>query len=219
MTTYEEVKRVVLELINQYSIAGETISPAYNNQSDYIHRIPNLFNAGVMELRTAGRPRRAVYMLPSGEGEPVGTGTGWYSWTMPRECRRILSGGVKVMDSSGAVPVTQYQILGGNTLALPAGQDGFSGKQFLVEYERFPEQIPVDPADEYEIDEDPDIIQAACFYAAAGLVLMEDEFVYAALRNEYEGRLQRMSTNITMEYVDMDSGGYPYSGCGCYGFA
>ena len=206
MTTYGEVKRIVLELINQYSAAGETISPPYNNQSDYLHRIPNLLNLALMELRTAAKPRRAVYLLPMGEGEPLGTGTGWYTWPMPRECRRILSGGGKYLTGDGPKPVRRYQILGGDTLALPAGEGEYQGREILVEYERYPEQLPADPADEYELDEDPELIQAACFYAAAGLALTEDEYVSAVLRREYETRFNFLRPSVTAEYVKVADG-------------
>ena len=53
--------------------------------------------------------------------------------------------------------------------------------------------------DEYELDEDPEVIQAATYYASAYLVLQEDEFAFASLYNDYESRLGRISPGITVE--------------------
>ena len=47
---YARIKRTVLELLNQYSIAGEIISPAYNNQSDDMHRIPTFINHALLDI-------------------------------------------------------------------------------------------------------------------------------------------------------------------------
>ena len=51
----------------------------------------------------------------------------------------------------------------------------------------------------YEVEEDPEVIQTATYYASAYLVLQEDEFAYTTLYNDYESRLGRSSPGITAE--------------------
>ena len=55
---YGEIKRFTLELIDRYSVAGETVSPAYNGQSDYIRRIPNLINSALAQIAPFEEPDR-----------------------------------------------------------------------------------------------------------------------------------------------------------------
>ena len=40
--TYGQLKADVLRLIHQYSIAGNKVATTYNNQQDYLNRIPSL---------------------------------------------------------------------------------------------------------------------------------------------------------------------------------
>ena len=41
---YGDIKREVLSHINQYTMAGSEVAPSYNNQADYLNRIPVFFN-------------------------------------------------------------------------------------------------------------------------------------------------------------------------------
>ena len=102
--TYGEIKRFVLELIDRSTMAGETVSPAYNGQSDYIRRIPNLINAALSQIA-------------------------------PNES---------------------------------------------------PDRLPADPSDAYDLSAPYARTQCACYYAAAYLVADENEFLYAALMNDFE---------------------------------
>ncbi len=185
--TYEEVRRMVLELANQYSIAGEPISPAYNNQSDDLHKIPSLLNQAIMDIRTGVKPLRSVCELGR-EDAP-----GWAE--LPEDFWRLVSGGVRKVDGGGAPrPCNRCQISGGRRIWLSPGH-------YLVEYERYPEQLPVNPADTYTLEEDPEVLQAAAFFAAAHLVRTDDAFSFAALQNEYERRLSRMVPRVTAEFL------------------
>ena len=197
---YGEIKRAVLELINQQSIAGVPIASDYNNQSDYISRIPGRINEAVMYIRTGVYPKRHVMPV-----EQTNT-TGWEAVYLPSDCRRIISGGIREVTASGPVPTTKYRLLGDNQIWFPAGS-------YLVEYESFPPQLPVAPVDAYTFPEDPDVIQAAIYYTAAHLVRMDDEFSYQALYNEYRARLATLAPAVTAEIVpiqDVYQTGYEY---------
>ena len=222
---YGDIKRVVLELLDQYSIAGSEISPAYNHQSDDIHRIPNLINQALTDIRTGVLPERAVYQLDDPEsnqeinqdiyqdanqsnqdanqnangenqenpGVSNRSGAVWNLHTLPADFWRLRSGGVRKLDSQNApTPVNQYQLLGKKSILTPPGR-------YLIEYDRYPGQLPADPNDNYMLDEDPEVIQAACLYAAAMIAAREDDTLYAALSNAYESRLARMIPAVTAE--------------------
>lgn len=137
--TYAEIKRFTLELINRQSIAGETVSPAYNGQSDIIRRIPNLINAALTQIRLALNP-------------------------------------------CGAVSDT----------------------------------LPPDPSDTYELSAPDDAwVYAACHYAAAYLVADSNEFLYAALMNECEAFLNRLSGGrVRAEYTEVRAA-YNFGGGEC----
>ena len=115
--TYAQIRRFTLELINRQSVAGEAVSPAYNQQSDIISRIPNLINSALSQI--------ALSLDPFG-GVAPDTLTAPEAWT-----------------------------------------------------------------------------RAACYYAAAYLVADENEFLYAALMNEFETLLTRISARrIRAEYTE-----------------
>ena len=133
---YEAIRRYTLELINRQSVAGETFSPAYNNQSDIESRIPNLINAALTQIALA----------VNGALEPL------------------------------------------------------------------PSRLPVEPDDADELDAPFPWIQAACYYAAAYLVADENEFLYAALMNEYETFLNRLKNRV---YATYETAPDAYGNWGC----
>ena len=53
--TYEQVKNQTLKLLNQYSVAGNKVEGSYNNQADYLKRIPELVNDAMVEIATTAR--------------------------------------------------------------------------------------------------------------------------------------------------------------------
>ena len=185
---YRNIKRAVLELVDQYSTAGEVISPAYNHQSDTIQKIPGLINQALLDIRTGPYPERSVCRLEHGET----LSNGWKQHILPGDFWRLCSGGVRKLSDDGPQCTNEYQLLGGRTLLTPEGV-------YLVEYYHYPEQLPDDPADEYEFSESPEAIRIACLYAAACLMRTEDEFAYTTLSNEYEARLSRLTPALAAE--------------------
>ena len=64
---YSEIKREVLGHIDQYSMAGTPVAASYNNQADYLSRIPVLINEGLVNIRTLVKPDPVVLPLENGE--------------------------------------------------------------------------------------------------------------------------------------------------------
>lgn len=200
MNTYAEIRRAVLELINQSTIAGEDVALTYNNQADYVRRIPNLINQAVMKIRTTTLPERRIAELSGGTRRDGGT-----AWSLPDDCRALVSGGVLRMTPKGQVRTNLYRLLGRTLLVLepwpPSDRErrGAERSGVLIEYFAYPVQLPQDPDDDYPFEETPEVVQAAEYYAAAMLVMMEDQFSYATLMNEYESRLASMVPPLTAE--------------------
>ena len=187
---YADIKRAVLSHINQYTMAGAQVAQTYNNQADYLNRIPVLLNEALVNIRTLVKPIPVV--LPLENGEPYG---GMMRYELPTDFWSLRSGGVSVIRDGKFRKTNQYRLQGKKYILVP--EDG----SYTVEYYRYPVQLPLDNTltDSYELDEDPEVIQAATYYASAYLVLQEDEFAYATLYNDYESRLGRISPGVTAE--------------------
>ena len=190
MIPYAEIKRKVLELINRYSIAGETISPAYNNQSDFMQRIPGLINDAILRIRTEAAPIISSCTLGGG---PKGEGMRPYS--LPAGCRGIKTGGVYRVVNGSYSPTADYRLLGDSSILLPA-----DGAEYVIEYYfQDPDSLCSSQPDFDDVMEEPEVVTAACYYAAAMLLMDENEFGYAALYNEFQSRMDGMRPLPTAE--------------------
>ena len=178
--TYKEIKRRVLEHINRATIAGSEVSPAYNCQSDDLARIPGLINEAVVSIRTLARPETGVFVPKEGESM-----YGMKKYDLPEDYRSMKGGGVYQVKDGRMEGFGGWRLFGSRAILLPEGN-------FLVEYCRYPDLLPQEPEEDFEYIQDVEVLYAAIYYAAANLVMMEDEFVYSALMRDYENRFARM---------------------------
>ena len=190
--TYGEIKRAVLELIDQHSAAGTEIAATYNNQADALSRLPGFVNAALSEIRTVV-PDHAVHHADLTDRSEYG----WISVRLPDDCQRILFGGVRKITPNGPEPCPlEQRVVWDQEILLKPGE-------YFIPYVRCPQRLPVSPTppDTYDLRERPDVLDCAFCQAAARLVMREDEFTYAALMNEYESRLARLVPQPTAEYI------------------
>lgn len=187
---YSEIKRETLGHINQYSMAGSPVAASYNNQADYLNRIPLLINEGVLNVRTLVKPEPVVFSLQSGEeyGDMI-------RYELPDDFWTLKTGGVTVIRDGRFQKTNNYRLQGKKYVLIPKRAEG----SYSVEYYKYPNKLPLKPEDDFELEEDIEVIQAATYYAAAQLVLLEDEFAYASLYNDYESRLGRITRGVTVE--------------------
>lgn len=188
---YAEIKRETLAHIRQYSIAGSPIASSYNNQADYLNRIPQLINEGLVNIRTLVKPDPVVYPLTK-DGEEYGNMT---RYELPEDFWSLKTGGVTVIRDGHFQKTNNYRLQGKKYILIPKDAEG----EYTVEYYRYPPKLPLSPADDFEVEEDIEVIQAATYYAAAQLVLHDDETVYAYLYNDYESRLSRIGPGVSVE--------------------
>lgn len=175
--------------MDQASIAGEDIPASYNNQADALKTLPFLLSSAFMDIRTAVKPKRAVYPVSI-----ENTSGQWEAARMPKDCRQIISGGIRAVTPSGPVPANAYRFYGDRQIWLPPGE-------YLIEYEAFPTSVPASARDTDTIDEDPDVIHAAIYYAAAHLIRQDSPFDFQALMNEYEERKNALRPAPVAEIV------------------
>lgn len=201
---YSEIKCETLAHIHQYSIAGSEIAASYNNQADYLNRIPVFINEGLMNIRTLVKPEPVVYPLEG--GEEYG---GMIRHELPEDFWSLKSGGVTVIRNGHFRKTNEYRLMGKQYILVPK----CSGGSYTVEYYRYPAQLPLDNAltEDYELEEDREVIQTATYYAAAQLALFDDSFMYASLYNDYESRLGRLGSKVTVEVQPVQDA-YGFSG-------
>ena len=190
--TYAEIKRATLSHLNQYSIAGAPIASSYNNQADYLNRIPQFINEALVNIRTLVKPEPVVFALNANDGEEYGNLS---RYELPSDFHSLKTGGVSVLHNGQVRKTNNYRLQGKKYILVPRER----ADHYTIEYHRYPNLLPAAPADDFELEEDLEVIQTAAYYAAAQLVLHDDETVYAYLYNDYESRLSRIGAGVSVE--------------------
>lgn len=200
---YADIKRAVLSHIDQYSMTGDVIQPTYNSQGDYLNRIPIFINEALVNIRTTFKPSPIVVPLENGED-----GGRFITYSLPSDFWSLRSGGVFKVNGGRFEKTNEYRLSGRGKIIVPSREKG----QYFIEYYRYPMQLPLDGSltDDFEVDEDIDVIQAATYFAAAQLVIREDEFMYATLYNEYDGRLSRLTNGVSAEVHPVEDAYKPH---------
>ena len=188
--TYGELKRFVLQLLNQYSVAGKEISLTYNNQADLTARIPALVRDGLHYLATSVRRLRTVTELAA--PEQVGQ---MLVYELPNDCYQ-MAGGLLRLDRQGrAVPFREYQVVGGRQLWMDRQWAG----RFWLEYFRYPMTPEAEPREDDFLDCPPEAQTAVAYYVAAHLAMEDNNFLYGALYNEFERKMARLQEGAMMQ--------------------
>lgn len=225
---FVEFKDTVLQLINQYSANGVVIDNLYNDHSDYVLRIPALFNSAVTDISVNGKPYLAVIdRMDVVHDEPhihEGHRHGCHNEEHEGDCQvyghvpmhhhHHHHGLVKIqlpgdfiaihdsmlIDNFGRIGRdNSFHALGDGTALVSA--EILHGDRQIV-YEREPKKLDITPGADIEgikLDGDSEQIYAAAYYVAAQLVLGENANVHAILRNEYDDRLTKMKRRMSAE--------------------
>lgn len=203
---YGAIRDRSLQLLNQYSIAGDNIPASYNNQDDYIKRIPALINDAQVYIATTAKriPAELVYDLS--EQDTVG---GNYALHLPSDLYELQMQPLTLARGGVMEPFCDFEKIG-NTIYVPQYLNGF----ILLSYFRFPQQLENAP-DKYEPDDDDELdntleVQSAIpYYVAAHIGLYDDPITRDVLIDEFEARLVRMSEEkyATVSQVEDVMGG------------
>ena len=209
--TYKHARDKTLYLIHQESIAGTEIPGTYNNQQDYLNKIPGLINAAQMDIATTNKPIPAEVSL----GDMVcECANGWYIYTLPNDMWQRRGSGLLV-PAHGPGPWGRgfkrvnfpLRMVGNEKLMLPKQLP----EETIMEYFRYPVPLQDDPNDDDLLDNVPEAQEAVPYYVGAYLVMYDDAFLYASLKNEYEAKKASMHDLIRTEvdtvsdvYLDYD---------------
>lgn len=208
--TYQEVKKQVLRLLNQYKIAGSEVADTYNNQADYIDRIPGLINDALMELGTTVRKQEVTADLSQVNWLKKDLGNS-YSYTMPEDFFAFKSGENWLLINGRPVSNQLYTEKGlvssppgavarsspAHTLTLPKAL--VDNNSVMVTYYIYPPLLDDDPSDSTIVYAAPDVLRAIPYYAAGMLALHDDPFLASSLMNAYEDKLAKMAPIPTTE--------------------
>lgn len=189
--TYGQCKNRALGLIFSQQVAGETVPASYNNQADYLAKIPGLINDAETYIATTVKPISAVAMLKDLTYEDKGE---YRLYSLPNDCYKMMMGGlIEPSDSAKAKYAANYTgdytIIGENKILVP----NRVRDDLLIEYYRYPALLSENPSDNTTLDNTPDVHECIPFYVAAYLVMYDNAFMYSAFYNNFETRLQRLS--------------------------
>ena len=205
---YQWARDFTLQMINQYSMSGKKIPETYNNQADYLIRIPKLLDDAAMQAATTTAPIRELDNINNLSCDDNG---GWLVYTLPANCWQMCSGGLIQYDGRTFRRFRRYHPVGKNKIAVPKGLTG----EVQVEYLRYPRLLGTDPKDEDELDNTLAVQMALPYYAAAQLVLQDDSYAFSALSNQFEARLARLTERPQTDLCTVEDG-YDWVG-GVYG--
>lgn len=204
---YKQLRDDTLRLLNQYSVAGAEVSPAYNNQADYLKRLPSLLNDGQMLIATTVRHICETEELKLWQGERIGS---WLRFELPEELYRVSGRGLAVVQGGDCFRSHEYQLLGNRGLLVPESLFG----AVVLEYYRYPHLFGSEPEETATADNTPDTHALLPLYAAAHLAMHDDSFIYASLLNEFEARLERLRQPAAAQRMSVRDyyGGFGYEG-------
>lgn len=189
--TYGEFRKFVMQLINQFSQRGVELTDSYNDQTDYFIRIPGLYNACMLELAADASPLIAI-MSPN--ENTVVREHGFVIVPEPADFLRMSEDGLPMMVCGQMTRVKGYWAAGGK---IAFREDLYD--HAILEYCRQPTRLGEDPTDSTTLDGNIEMQTAAAYYVAAMLVMQDDAFAYAALRNEYDDRFSAMKKRLRAE--------------------
>lgn len=187
--TYGEMKDFVLQLLNEYSVAGSETAVSYNNKADLVARIPALTRDGLYYVATTVRRLRAVADLA--EPETVGD---TLVYDLPDDFYQI-AGGLLRLDGGGVSRFRNYQLAAGRQVLIPKSEQG----RFKVEYFRYPVTSAGVPADDDFLDCPPEAQTAVAYYVAAHLAMEDNNYLHGALYNEFEMKMLRLQEGQFLE--------------------
>lgn len=192
---YGNFRRLVLEHIDQYSVAGVPIPDTYNNQADDSSRIPGLTNIALRTIATQYAPLRVVIDPMSKEfgGTVTDMGNGWTKIKMPTDFYKMDGRGNPCMVNGELSYSMSHWTLTDDTIMVRS--DEIPG--MMLSYHRYPRKV----SGHYEeiLDCTDQVADCISYYVAAMLAREDDAYGYQTLYNEYLNNLAMIKKPMTAE--------------------
>lgn len=190
---YREWKDFVMQLIGQYSACGVELTGDYNDQEDFFLRLPGLYNAAMLEMASDASPLIAIMKPKKTEITQM---KGFISVKVPKDFLKMTGDGLPKIDREGRMTREKgYYMVGVDRVMIREDLFGVCN----LEYCRMPVRLPASPEDDTPLDGTVEMQMAAAYYAGAMLMMQEDAFSYAALRNEYDDKVSAMKRRMHAE--------------------
>ena len=194
-----ECRDLSLNLIQQESIAGTVIPGTYNNQQDYLNKIPGLINAAQLDIATTTKPIPAEITLGEMKAGIEGSGyeekNGNYIYTLPSNMWQRRGSGLIVPapypEPFRGLRFNRYnrmRMIGNEKLILPEPLPDST----ILEYYRYPRELTRNSFDTEDLDNVREAQAAVPYYVAAHVVMYDDAFLYATLQNEYTAKKEAL---------------------------
>jgi len=213
--TVQDCVNSALQLLNQYSIAGQITPLSYNDQSDDIARMVNLINDAQMEIATTNKTIDTSYdyiMPPYDPTAPIVD----VEITMPSDYFKFKA--LRFTPTEGRDRQSRYvgrnfKWISEDTLVLPSKPDG----TYTIEYCRYP--VRLDPYMTTEarattnLDNTQDTHEIIPYFVAAMIAIDENPKLYYALYNIWETRLARIGIKQAYAVSAPTEDVYGFGGC------
>lgn len=196
--TYGWVQDQVLKLLNQYSIGGTNVPTTYNNQADFINRIPSLVNDAIMEIATTAKKIPATVELSGLYYDEVGE---YKRYRLPQNFYQPQTGSVVLTAEGTRLHTNQYRLEGRDYVLLPKDVRGVCS----LAYYRYPALLPESEDSttlrKIQLDNTEETHMAIPFYVASFLLADSDAFRCSLFYNKYEDKLAKMDAGVSLEIV------------------
>lgn len=198
--TFKEFSKIVLQHIDQYSVAGVTIPSSYNNQADSISRICALANTAIRTIVTQAAPMFGFVdpNAPEFKGR-TDLGNGMTKIVMPTDFYEMSGGGNPTFtDDCGFARNIHYMRISDNVLLIPTSEV----PRLLISYQRYPRKLLGQDSEILDCSEAA--ADCASFYVAAQLARQDNPYLYQSLYNEYEQMLARLRPPVVTELSQVE---------------
>lgn len=189
---YGQVRDAAFKLLHQFSLGDEEIPRTYNDQGDYLRRVPELVDDAMWIIASGPRRIHAAKPLERLHSRDRG---GMCCYTLPGDLMEIVPGGLLILEGGESRYESGYVRADACHILLPRCRG-----EVWLEYYRRPrsclEDLPegrTEPCGCTNLDNTPDTHRAIPYYVAAHLALQDDETVYLALMKEWRELLYRLS--------------------------
>lgn len=200
---YGQLRDHVLKLINQYSIAGNKIASSYNNQQDYLNRIPAFANDAMMEIATTVRKIPTIVKVADLPCEDLGEDI---RFTMPADFYQLKSGDTIRLQDGHVIPEGGFMQVASRYVIV---KKDIAEQAMELTYYRYPHPLKAQPNDEDVLDNDVDTHYAIPYYVASFLVPDDNEYLSSMLYNKFEDKLGKLTNVISADITKVtDAYGY-----------
>ena len=192
---FSDFQTLVLQHLDQYSVAGETVPNSYNNQADYTSRIAALANIALRTIATQSAPLLASFD-PNADGFQGRTdiGNGYTKIRLPADFWKMSGQGLPCFASEDSYARNMhYQHISENEIVVRTRE--LPG--LLITYYRYPRKLQGQPSE--VLDASESAADCASFYVAAELARQDSPYVYQSLYNEFEAMMARLKKPMITE--------------------